>query len=204
MNEKEQATKQVEWDKLATQYREEVGDKLGRGLDEQTIDAVVGLNLLGFETTASCEGHMDHATGGPYLDIRCKAAELFEPKERAIYEAQGLDYRDNAPIEFSPEKYKEWEQIMEQKDEVVMSHVPAVQALLDEFHQSYPIGTFVARGIGDEIRIEPEEVDIYNGVVFDQSRLKKYQQELKEFSKFIKDKHLSTKNTHNDKVEKLS
>ncbi len=44
-------------------------DKLGKKVDAGIIETVVVLNLLGMPTTMSCEGHLDHGTGAPWVDI---------------------------------------------------------------------------------------------------------------------------------------
>src|SRR6266540_2036838 len=40
-------------------------DKLGRPLDDEIVDTVVALQMLGIHTTASCSGHIDRVTGCP-------------------------------------------------------------------------------------------------------------------------------------------
>lgn len=47
----------------ATQFR----DKLGMPMDKEIIDVVAALRLHGFETFASCAGHVERNTGGPYI-----------------------------------------------------------------------------------------------------------------------------------------
>lgn len=44
-------------------------DALGRGMDAGIIEAVTALRLLGFVTTGSCQGHLDHGLPGPWVDI---------------------------------------------------------------------------------------------------------------------------------------
>ena len=47
-------------------------DKLGKGVDKGIRETVVGLNALGINTSASCEGHLNWGTGAPYVDIEAK------------------------------------------------------------------------------------------------------------------------------------
>jgi len=44
-------------------------DKLGEHVDAGIAETVVLLNLLGIPTSGSCEGHMTHGTGAPWIDI---------------------------------------------------------------------------------------------------------------------------------------
>ena len=53
------------------------GDRLGRPIDEGIFDVVLYLNLLGIETEASCEGHLDHGVAAPWID--------FVPPTTALY-----------------------------------------------------------------------------------------------------------------------
>lgn len=46
-----------------------VTDKIGKPIDKGIFDAVVALNILGFDTYQSCEGHMDHGLPFPWIDI---------------------------------------------------------------------------------------------------------------------------------------
>ena len=44
-------------------------DKLGATVDDGIFDTVVTLNLLGFHTFQSCEGHLDHGYPYPWVTI---------------------------------------------------------------------------------------------------------------------------------------
>src|SRR5216683_6860035 len=44
-------------------------DRLGSPIDEGIFDTVVVLNLLGFRTFQSCEGHLDHGCPYPWVDV---------------------------------------------------------------------------------------------------------------------------------------
>lgn len=59
---------------LATELKRlgAIGDKLGMPIDQGIKRTVALLTLLGYDTKASCEGHLDptHGTLGPWVDIR--------------------------------------------------------------------------------------------------------------------------------------
>jgi hypothetical protein len=46
-----------------------ITDRLGKGIDPKIKDNVIKLNDNGYETSASCEGHQDHAFPSPYIWI---------------------------------------------------------------------------------------------------------------------------------------
>lgn len=56
------------WD-AKRQEIEGITDKLGRGLDEGIKETVVAFTMNGLNTTASCEGHLDHGDPTPWIDI---------------------------------------------------------------------------------------------------------------------------------------
>jgi hypothetical protein len=81
------------WQKVLSKTGE-LTDRLGMPVDEGIIETVVVLNLLGFTTTASCEGHLDRVTGGPYV--------IFESPE-AVQLAKGARKINNKPGQVDPE-----------------------------------------------------------------------------------------------------
>jgi hypothetical protein len=54
-----------------------VTDKLGTPIDDGIFDTVVALNILGFVTSMSCEGHLDHGLPYPWVDVTNKKDDLF-------------------------------------------------------------------------------------------------------------------------------
>lgn len=46
-----------------------VGDGLGRGLDSLVVDLVVTVNLAGFRTRASCQGHSERSSWWWWIDF---------------------------------------------------------------------------------------------------------------------------------------
>lgn len=47
----------------------EFTDKLGREMDPGILETVVTLNVAGFATVQSCEGHLDHGTPYPWVNL---------------------------------------------------------------------------------------------------------------------------------------
>lgn len=59
-------------------------DALGNDMDASITPAVVALRLLGFHTIASCGGHLDRHTGGPYVLIEVPEAATLAQKAQKI------------------------------------------------------------------------------------------------------------------------
>lgn len=81
-------------EELIKDIREDVNrtvDGLGRPIDKGIRETIVFLWALGFRTSASCEGHLDHGFPYPWVDF--SVAELY-------------DFRP--PYEMSEEERKEY------------------------------------------------------------------------------------------------
>ncbi|GCE14804.1 hypothetical protein [Tengunoibacter tsumagoiensis] len=62
------------WNKQASQLAS-VTDLTGKSIDPGILETVIALNLLGVETTSSCEGHLDHGTPAPWVDFHAVGTE---------------------------------------------------------------------------------------------------------------------------------
>jgi len=60
--------KQKLWDKEA-KWVEKIADGLGKPIEKGIKEAVIALNLLGFKTACSCEGHIERARPYPWVII---------------------------------------------------------------------------------------------------------------------------------------
>jgi hypothetical protein len=61
-------TKQQQWDHFAREV-DSWTDGLGSPIDPGIKETVIVLNLLGFPTRQSCEGHLDHGNANPWIDL---------------------------------------------------------------------------------------------------------------------------------------
>ncbi len=68
-------------------------DKLGRPLDDEIVDTVVALQMLGIHTTASCSGHIDRVTGGPYVVFSAPEANPLEEAYLKIARPADPEYK---------------------------------------------------------------------------------------------------------------
>ena len=80
--ESQKSQKEIEWENKRKEI-EGWGDRLGKGIDEKVKDTVVAFNLLEIPTSSSCEGHLDHGTLAPWIEIETpdRPAERFSFRE---------------------------------------------------------------------------------------------------------------------------
>ena len=66
-------TQAIDWEHASWQEGcaavEQFTDRLGATIDEGIFETVVVFNLLGFRTFQSCEGHLDHGSPYPWVDV---------------------------------------------------------------------------------------------------------------------------------------
>ena len=79
-------------------------DKLGCEVDPGIFELVVLLNLLGFTTQQSCEGHLDHGAPYPWVTIvDAEQEHLFQRHWLTVCE-----YEEQAKAAGTPEAYDRW------------------------------------------------------------------------------------------------
>jgi len=59
-------------------------DNLGMPLDDGIVDTVAIFRLMGINTTASCWGHDDHESGGPYVMFYAAESKPLELQYRQV------------------------------------------------------------------------------------------------------------------------
>ncbi|CCB89804.1 hypothetical protein [Simkania negevensis] len=150
---KELSSSQVmAWEKMEA-FVEEIRDGRGMPVDEGIKKAIIVLNLLGYSTVQSCEGHLDHGLAYPWIaflpekDKIESISKLYEEKEILCNEA---DVIENELIEFNGSKslfvieeiqmkfekkrqeiWNVWDQINEAKDNLFLP----IWSLLEEFYR---------------------------------------------------------------------
>jgi hypothetical protein len=90
--------KQQYWDEVRYSMAK-VTDKLGMPIDQGIFETVVAFNVLGINTSMSCEGHLDHGRAAPW--IRFQTQEM-NPVQAQAKEA--VQYLQRAKEEHAPAK----------------------------------------------------------------------------------------------------
>lgn len=76
-------TKKELWQKMEQEVAT-WGDALGKGIDVRIKDTVIVLNLLGFKTEQSCEGHIDWGRPYPWVRIASRDSEINNLRKKAL------------------------------------------------------------------------------------------------------------------------
>lgn len=204
--------KQQMWDKMAAEVDLWV-DGIGYPIDKEIKETVIALNLLGIETRQSCEGHLDHGSLYPWVDIQIKSPQVKkmmeefsiileqEDKEEKLLQTKfpNLSYNNLLHIpegkklkKLNKKRLSIWESLNEAR----VKCVEPLNKLLIEFYQnrktSYDNTLFVTAdglyrlhsigGNSQQIRSQKDR-SVY---------LKEYQEEMKAFTVFLKQKFMSS------------
>lgn len=92
------------------QEMHKIVDGLGKHLDGGVIETVAILNLMNFDTSASCEGHLETGLQGPWVQLQApgeppRADDRSEEQEKRIWELiQQVSDKYNLTIEQLKEK----------------------------------------------------------------------------------------------------
>ncbi len=129
--------KEKEWKEMA-KLMDRVVDLLGHPIDEQIKESVIVLNLHGFKTFASCEGHLDWRASYPWIDIEIagQAKTLFQ--ELLILEEKMLNLHNTDPNRKELEELQIRHQSLTKLEEKqILEQALPVQRILEQFYQTY-------------------------------------------------------------------
>ncbi len=184
------------------------GDALGMGIDPQIKKTVIVLNLLGFKTTQSCEGHIDRALPYPWVRITTETPEIEKlikerndlwaiahKKETEIAKKHpGLSLGEALRKEPTPELdeiYKKYHRLNADVEKALKARIKPLQTLLKEFYTQRRADPEVMLTINANI-LDLFELSSPDGIWqitrSDQEKLKKlqaYQGEMNAFADFL-------------------
>ena len=217
MNKEIQNNKELIWRRKLEEL-EEIGDSLNKGIDEGIKETVAVFNLMGLNTYASCEGHLNWGMGAPWVGVQAED----EPDERFMGEKKniekiakkyGITYEDvkqannkeawveavktSSESEEMPE-YKDWRKENEKLWE-------KAQEFLDEFYKDRNApadsrlviegigggGAFRLHNGGKDYEVMPKDMaeEQKSGL---QERLPRHQAEMLAFGEFLKNKFFNS------------
>lgn len=191
-------------------------DASGRGMDEGIKETVAALNLLGLETSASCEGDVDEGIPVPWVRVEApnEPTERFSGENEAfvlvarkygvpvesVKRGEVMDYYweavracvDNGETE----EFLEWRgknQRLMQKTSGFLEEfyqdrdVPSnIRLIIDEL----PRGGFEIHNGGEDFRPNKEEALSREEKDALAQRLAQYQEEMRQFTRFVREKYL--------------
>jgi hypothetical protein len=151
-------------------------DGIGERVDEGIKEAIIALSLLGINTAASCEGHLDHGTGAPFIDIESKLAGALEEK---MEKASSEEESDKIFQELQMVNLEEGKKVLDLLEEFYQDRkVPYYQRIIVVLFGSC-LSRLESQGTGMQ-KIQPEDIK--------KQRLVEFQEEMKKFSEFLKEK----------------
>ena len=177
--------KQARWDEMAVEV-DKIVDPLDKHVDEGIKDTVIALQLLGFETDGSCEGHTDHGVCSPWIDITSAGIKATEPEKEKLFEKiEKQGYMD-----------KETERRIDELNLERTKEQARVMGILAEFYwgRDAPYDTIIVVHPVINGRIQCIGTDIVELLPPEQKavKLKQYQAEMAEFTKFLKDRYFNS------------
>ena len=182
------ADKHTVWEHKLNEM-EQLRDGMGKGLDQHIKETVAVLQLFGVHTQHSCEGHLDHGVAAPWIDIQSpdlRLEEFFRHYGALCEKADVLE----AVGEVADAVYDEIYAIRKEIDRIEAREYRKLIPYLEEFYRG--------RNVSYERRliIDPRGRLTCQGGILQPAeeketqalRLKKYQDEMRAFTEFLKNK----------------
>lgn len=93
--------RELEWPaswEEARAFARRITDRLGNPIDEGILETVVALNMLGFRTCQSCEGHLDGGRPYPWIDFETGECPMWyeQAQEEVNREGQSAEEEEAA------------------------------------------------------------------------------------------------------------
>ncbi|TSC81887.1 MAG: Uncharacterized protein G01um101419_720 [Parcubacteria group bacterium Gr01-1014_19] len=199
--------KQNRWNELEAEV-DQIGDKLGMGVDRRIKPVVRGLMANGFQTTMSCEGHVnrdDHGYPWPWVTIE-------SPLSAEVKKNRRFDFLDNTASlkdgwnNMSEKDRKEWQKFKDVINEADGKEDKRLKKILDEFYKDEKGNRPERIGV-DSGHVWPKEMlELWSrikGKIIDvhktwpkeekKKKLELYQQEFKRFAEFLKERFFREK-----------
>lgn len=135
----DQKDRKVDWSQLTWEEAivtvKTMVDRLGKRVDEGIIETVAVLNLLGFRTSQSCEGHLHRACPHPWVMIDADREHEIDQKWLAMHklEEQARESRKIDDYDRYISSYIQYRLLAEQwrREDTVR---PQLEALINDFY----------------------------------------------------------------------
>lgn len=185
--------KEQRWQKMAMRM-DKLADGLGMPIDTGIKDTVIVLNLLGFPTIMSCEGHAYRGVHGPWVDIKPKHLDPLEKQWRKANQAVNAAFKKKRPI--AKNLYKTRNKAKKKLDTPVLQLATKLMAYLTEFYTDRavpPDRLLVMNPFATAFRLQCHGAFLQEIVEPDERyvKLKEYQKEMRAFTAFLKAHYFS-------------
>lgn len=188
-----------QWQQALAHYRQ-ITDEAGMSIDPGILETVVALNLLRIPTYSSCEGHLTHGSGAPYVDSHPSSMNpwryLEEQAKAALAEAQKQQALRHSPEEQIQQLFVLASQLQQ---ELTRHYLEARLTLLHYLSRFYAdrqvpydrrlvVQGWTIQGIPGSTRLESQGASVLQA--YDKERraqkLRAYQEEMCCFTDFLK------------------
>ncbi len=192
--------RETAWNAMKTRI-DRIIDGEQRGIDEGIKEPVIALKLLGVNTSQSCEGHLptaDNSSLYPYVSIEAEGAEALSKRVSESGLLANKLFAEHADPEVIRKLADEHSALLTELRRVNLRETKKVMGLLAEFYavrQPTPERRLIAHveGTGN-CRIKPQGGDLQDledSPHVQEERLKQYQEEMREFGSFLKEKYFN-------------
>ncbi|QQS23367.1 hypothetical protein IPM19_02280 [bacterium] len=183
----EQESRQQRWNELTVEI-DQIKDRLGKGIDEGIKEAVIGLRALDVNVTQSCEGHNDHGTGGPYIDVESDLntvhEKVLEPMYGNLDDKETQQKFDDLVEEINYNNLRERKKLIELLDEFYTGRETPYEIRLSVSPMARSWSRLENQGVGlQTIEEDAEKKNL---------RLKMFKAEMDDFKEFLKNKFFQT------------
>ena len=191
-----QEEKHQRWQEMHTRVMH-MTDRLGKHVDPGIVETVVVLNLHGISTRQSCEGHLDHGTRAPWVDVRDmgiveRQDEVVRMFQRASQMRQQQGNDSSEAVQLYQEAQKAAEEVKRQNLVIRRTLMNYLAAFYEPRHVPFDVRLVIqARGYG-ESRLESQGADFQETALPEmrESKLAEYQQEMQAFTAFLKERYV--------------
>jgi hypothetical protein len=167
-------------------------DGLGKGLDTKIRETVAVLQLLGLHTRASCEGHIDHGIAAPWIVVESPNPVLQEFRRFRVKLSETADALE-ADGEVADAVYEQLHDLRKRIARIEALEYKKLIPYLDEFYLDQDVyyeerliidsgGRLICQGA----LLQPAEEKETQAI-----RLQAYQEEMRDFTEFLKEKFFS-------------
>lgn len=183
------------WQEMVARV-DKITDKLEKPVDEGIKETVIVLNLLGYTTVQSCEGHTERGVSGPWVDIVPGGIEtLIQRRHQMI--ARVVEARKQKQLEEEDIGHV-LREIDEAAREPMIQLAEKLLACLTVFYQEHQApydSILMFRRLDLGYRLECYGTSLQSGVPAlprHNERLPQYQEEMRAFTTFLKARYFAS------------
>jgi len=170
-----------QWDVVAEKMSK-VTDRLGKPIDPGIFDTVVALNVLGFKTTMSCEGHANRGVAAPWIDIEPQNAARIK---KQVSEVQRQKYPEGGSHPLTEEAKQLTSQIEQEQQKLLQQLISYLQQFYSDHQCEYD--QIIIPAVMSTGRIRLQSIGASSNQQSEVAiNLQKYQQEMIRFTNFMK------------------